>query len=67
MAKMEKKIQTLGRLHLVPLKLFEHANVTVRALTRLLNFTWNGDHVHSGCLFHAGHGVCVWRVFSVKI
>ena len=58
MAKMEKKIQTLGRLNLVLLKLFEHANVTVHALTRLLNFTWNGD-VHSGCLFHAGLGVGV--------
>ena len=52
------KIQTLpGRVKLVPLKLFEHANVR-----RLLNFTVNSD-VHSGCLFH-GHGVCVNCLFT---
>ena len=41
--KKKKKIQTSGRLKLVPLKLFEHANVTVHALTRLLNFSVNSD------------------------
>ena len=51
------EIQTLGRVKLVPLKLFEHANVR-----RLLNFTVNSD-VHSGSLFH-GHGVCVNCLFT---
>ena len=49
MAEIEKKIiiiikiQTSGRLKLVPLKLFEHANVTVHALTRILDFSVNSD------------------------
>ena len=43
MAKIEKKkIPNIRALEtLVPLKLFEHANVTVHALTRLLNFSVN--------------------------
>ena len=41
--KKKKKNQTSGRLKLVPLKLFEHPNVTVHALTRLLNFSVNSD------------------------
>ena len=41
--KIKIKIQTSGRLKLVPLKLFEHANETVHALTRILDFSVNSD------------------------